>query len=249
MARKPHQIPLRFAHAPATSRDDLIISDPVSAAVGVIDRWPDWPSRVVVLVGPTGAGKSHLAAVWREKSLAPALSPETHDEASAIAAASAGPILIEDAERSGFSERTLFHLINAVREHGTSCLMTTRMWPSAWSVSLPDLRSRLKSATVVEIGEPDDEMLAQVIVKLFADRQVAVDERTVGFLVTRMERSLDAAQQVVARMDELALARGGRMSRALAGEVLGEFEKGDDHDQASSILCLTGIVQGNWRDR
>lgn len=231
MASKPQQIPLSFTHPPATTRDDLIVSDPVSAAVSLIDRWPDWPSPVVVLAGPTGAGKSHLAAIWREKSHARALSPDS--EAAAVAAAAAGPVLIEDAERAGFSERALFHLINAVRQHGTSLLMTTRMWPSAWAVTLPDLRSRLKSATVVEIGEPDDEMLAQVIVKLFADRQIAVDARTVNFLVTRMERSLEAAQRIVARMDELALARGGRISRTLAGEVLKAMEEGDENAQPS----------------
>ena len=233
MTRNPHQIPLGFTHRPATTRDDLIVSDPVSVAVGLIDRWPEWPSPVVILVGPTGAGKSHLADIWRERSQAAALSPGTHDEAAAVEAAAAGPVLVEDAERSGYGERTLFHLINTVRQHGTSLLMTTRMWPSAWAVSLPDLRSRLKSATVVEIGEPDDEMLAQVIVKLFADRQIAVDERTVSFLVTRMERSLDAAQQAVARMDELALSRRGPITRALAGEVLKELEGRDLGDRPS----------------
>jgi chromosomal replication initiation ATPase DnaA len=223
MPRKPRQIPLQFSHAPATTRDDLVISDPVSTAIGLIDRWPDWPSPVVILTGPTGAGKSHLAAVWHEKSGATALSPQSFDEATAIAAAARGAILIEDVDRGGFPDQALFHLINTVREHGTSLLMTTRMWPSAWNVALPDLRSRLKAATVVEIGEPDDELLAQVIVKLFSDRQIANDPRIVGNLVARMERSLYAAQRIVERIDELAMARGTKIGRALAAEALAEF--------------------------
>ncbi len=135
-------------------------------------------------------------------------------------------MLIEDIDRNGFDETALFHLINAVREHGTAALITTRLWPAGWNVSLPDLASRLKAATVVEIGEPDEELLAQVLVKLFADRQVKVDDKLIFWLVARMERSLAAAQRIVTRLDQLALARGSRITRALAAEVLAEMEAG-----------------------
>lgn len=132
-------------------------------------------------------------------------------------------MLIEDVDRAAIPDSLLFHLINAVRQHGTFLMMTARMWPSTWNVSLPDLASRLKAATVVEIGEPDDALLAQVIVKLFADRQIAIDEKLVAYLVTRMERSLNAAQQIVQRLDRLALSRGTRITRPLAAEVLGSW--------------------------
>eukprot|EP01034_Spumella_vulgaris_P008352 gene8352-10629_t len=101
--------------------------------------------------------------------------------------------------------------------------MTSRLWPMSWPVALPDLRSRLKAATVVEIGEPDDELLTQVLIKLFADRQLLIDERLVGYIVQRMERSLEAAQTIVERIDRLALARGVRLTRSLAAEVLEEL--------------------------
>jgi chromosomal replication initiation ATPase DnaA len=231
--REPSQIPLQFGHVPATTRDDLVISDPLSTAVGLIDRWPDWPSPVVILTGPSGAGKSHLAAVWQEMSGAVPLAASGFDEARAIEAAASGPVLVEDADRAGLSDEALFHLINTVREHATALMMTTRMWPSAWDIALPDLRSRLAAATVVEIGEPDDELLAQVIVKLFADRQVRIDPKVVAYLVTRMERSFDAAQQIVERMDGLALARRCRISRALAAEALAGFGRNDIEDDPS----------------
>lgn len=196
--------------------------------MAIIDRWPDWPSPVVILAGPAGAGKSHLAAIWSEKSHARPLVRGETAEADAIAAAALGPVLVEDADRAGFSDASLFHLINAVRQSGTSLMMTTRLWPAAWDVTLPDLASRLKAATVVEIGAPDDALLAQVIHKLFSDRQLAVDDKVVSYLVTRMERSLAAAQNVVAGIDRLALSRGSRVTRALAAEVLGTFGAGDE---------------------
>jgi chromosomal replication initiation ATPase DnaA len=120
----------------------------------------------------------------------------------------------------------LFHMINAVRAHGRSLLMTARSRPSSWGVVLPDLMSRLKAATLVEIGPPDDALLTQVLFKLFADRQLMIDEKLAAYIVGRMERSLAAAQTIVDRLDRLALARGAKLSRALAAEVLKD-ETGD----------------------
>ncbi|MCF3643252.1 DnaA regulatory inactivator HdaA [Rhizobium sp. TRM95111] len=222
------QLPLAFGHDAATGRDDLLVSDPLSAAVSIVDAWPRWPSPVVILAGPVGSGKSHLASIWRERAGATAIHPVAG--AGAEAAAEHGPVLFEDADRRGFDDQSLFHVINNVRQHGHALLVTTRLWPMSWPVELPDLRSRLKAATVVEIGEPDDELLSQVIVKLFADRQLFVDDRLVAYIVARMERSLDAAQTLVERLDRLALARGSRVTRALAHEVLGELAAGSDED-------------------
>ncbi|MDO9416035.1 DnaA regulatory inactivator HdaA [Pararhizobium sp.] len=215
------QLPLAFGHDPATGRDDLLVSDPLTAAVSIIDTWPQWPSPVVILAGPVGSGKSHIASIWRHRSGARDIHPLAGSDAASLAAA--GPVLFEDADRQGFDDTALFHVINSVRENGTALLMTSRLWPMSWPVELADLRSRLKAATVVEIGEPDDALLAQVLVKLFSDRQLSIDEKLVAYIVARMERSLDAAQTVVDRLDRLALSRGTRINRALASQVLSEF--------------------------
>jgi len=214
----PQQLPLVFAHDAAVSRDDLLISDPLSAAVSIVDSWPQWPSPLVILMGPVGSGKTHLASIWQQKSNAVSILAEAGS--NAVSAAASGPVLFEDVDRCGFDETTFFHVINSVREHGYTMLMTTRQWPMSWPVTLPDLRSRLKAATMVEIGEPDDELLAQVLVKLFSDRQLTVDDKIISYIVARMERSLDSAQNIVEQMDHLALGRGVRISRSLASEVL-----------------------------
>jgi chromosomal replication initiation ATPase DnaA len=218
--RKGEQLPLQFTHDAAKGRDDLLVSARLAAAVSIVDEWPAWPSPVVILAGPVGSGKSHLAHIWQERSGATEIRPTAGSDAAALAAA--GPVLFEDAERRGFDEAELFHVINSVRENGHTLLMTSRLWPMSWPVGLPDLKSRLKAATVVEIGEPDEELLAQVIVKLFSDRQLYIDDKLVGYIVNRMERSLGAAQTIVERLDRLALARGTRITRALAAEVLSD---------------------------
>tara|TARA_R110002051_G_scaffold4021_2_gene21220 strand:- start:22891 stop:23598 length:708 start_codon:yes stop_codon:yes gene_type:complete len=224
--RRHEQLPLAFPYDAATGRDDLLVSARLGAAVSIIDQWPHWPSSVVILAGPVGSGKSHLAAIWRERSGAASIHPKAGSGAAVLAAE--GPVLFEDADRRGFDDAELFHVINSVRENGHSLLITARLWPMSWPVTLPDLRSRLKAATVVEIGEPDEELLAQVIVKLFADRQLYIDDKLVGYIVHRMERSLAAAQTVVERLDRLALARGTRITRHLAAEVLNEVGNPDE---------------------
>lgn len=226
------QLPLDFDHDPASGREDLIVSDRLNAAVAIVDRWPDWPSPVVVLAGPTGSGKSHLAGIWAARVGAQSVDI-TKPDPMVLAAAAQGPVLIEDIDRSGFDQTALFHLINAVREHDSAVLITSRLWPAGWQVTLPDLASRLKAATVVEIAEPDEELLAQVMVKLFADRQVVVDDRIISWLVARMERSLAAARQVVSRLDQRAMARGSKITRALAAEVLTEMDAIDDDTEVS----------------
>ena len=215
------QLPLVFTHDAATGRDDLLISDRLSAAVTIVDAWPQWPSPVVILAGPVGSGKSHLASIWKEHSGAQSIHPKAGSDAAVAAAA--GPVLFEDVDREGFDDTALFHVINSVRENGHSLMMTSRLWPMSWPVELADLRSRLKAATVVEIGEPDEELLSQVIVKLFSDRQLNIDDKLVFYIVNRMERSLNAAQTIVERLDRLAWSRGTKITRAMAAEVLNEL--------------------------
>jgi len=226
------QLPLEFDHDSASGRDDLIVSDRLSAAVAIVDRWPDWPSPVVILAGPTGSGKSHLAAIWASRVGAKRVAINKPDP-MVLETAAQGPVLIEDIDHTGFDETALFHLINAVRENGSAALITSRLWPAGWCVTLPDLASRLKAATVVEIAEPDEDLLAQVMVKLFADRQVVVDDKIIVWLVARMERSLAAARLVVTRLDQLALARGSKITRALAAEVLAELDTENDDTEVS----------------
>lgn len=220
----PRQLPLDLGHGTGYSRDELVVSGTNSQAATLVDRWPDWPSPVVVLAGPAGSGKTHLAAIWRAR--ADAVMIGARRIGDSIAGLGTRSALIDDIDTGPIDEEGLFHLINAVRGAGSTLLLTARRFPAAWGVSLPDLASRLKAAATVEIHEPDDLLLAGVITKLFADRQVEVEPHVVQYLVRRIERSLATAMRVVERLDRTALERKTPITRALAAETVSAMDEG-----------------------
>lgn len=222
---EPRQIPLDLAHTTGLSRDELVVSKSNAAAVNLIDSWPQWPANFMIVAGPPGSGKSHLASIWAEQALAMRIAAGELSAASSALSAGAN-VLIDGIGETGFDETALFHLINAVRQDGGYLLITTRSWPSSWKVALPDLLSRVKSAPTIEIAEPDDSLLSGVILKLFADRQLMVEPNVVSYLVSRIERSLATAQSVVERLDKAALESKSRITRQLAATVLTEMDQG-----------------------
>ncbi len=220
MRSAPRQLALALDHAESFAREDFLPGPSNAAALALVESWPDWPDRIVVLAGPEGSGKSHLAAIWAGEAGARFLSARSLAGADLPAALATGALVIEDIAEGAFEERALFHLINLVREEQASLLVTARTAPGGWSVAIRDLGSRLKALPVVALAAPDDMLLRAVLVKLFADRQLAVDESLIGYLATRIERSFAAARAVVARLDQEAMGQKRPLTRALAAELL-----------------------------
>jgi chromosomal replication initiation ATPase DnaA len=218
----PRQLTLALDHAASFAREDFLSGPPNQAALALIDGWPDWPAHAVALVGPEGCGKSHLAAIWAAEAGARFLSGRGLAQADLPAALATGALVVEDVAEGAFDERALFHLLNLAREEGAYLLLTTRRAPAAWTSAIRDLASRLKALPAVTMSAPDDTLLRAVLVKLFTDRQLGVDEALVGYLVTRIERSFAAARAFVARLDQEAMRQQRPVTRALAAEVLAD---------------------------
>jgi len=205
---------------PSLGGDDFLVSGSNEQAVRLINAWPDWPAPVAVLSGPQGSGKTHLVNVWRAISGAPSFPASALAEAVALVLERPGPIAVEDFDERGVDETEAFHLINLARERRFNLLITGRRPPGEWAIGLADLRSRLRSAALVTIEEPDEALLSAVLVKLFADRQLSVEPDMIGYLMRRMERSMAAAQRLVDALDRAALAEKRAVTRALAGKLL-----------------------------
>jgi chromosomal replication initiation ATPase DnaA len=132
------------------------------------------------------------------------------------------PVAVEDIDDGRLDEHAAFHLLNLARERGFDVLLTGRTPPGSWDVALPDLRSRLRSAALVPIEEPDEALLRAVLVKLFGDRQLAIGPELIDYIMPRMERSMAAAAAVVEALDKAALAERKGVTRHLAAKVLGQ---------------------------
>ncbi|MBI0169059.1 MULTISPECIES: HdaA/DnaA family protein [Bartonella] len=224
MNKRLEQLPLSLSHPTDFYSDDLVVTKSNKSAYELIERWPDWPMPVAVLVGPDGSGKTHFATVWADISKAQKIEPDQLDQAITFIEKGI-PVLVEDMDGFDLNEVVFFHLINSVKESHvinpkTTLLITARKGPSNWNVKLDDLASRLRSVTLATLEQPDDELLNAVAFKLFSDRQITVDPSVVEFLVSRSERSLFALGKTVDQIDRLALQRKSKITKALVSEAL-----------------------------
>ncbi len=222
------QLPLDLPWRPALERADFMVAPCNAAAVALVDAWPAWPGPTVALWGQPGSGKSHLARVFAGKARARMLDAASVAGTDCLSLFDGGKAaVLEDADAAGLSETTLFHLLNAVRAMGGSLLLTASRAPAHWPVALPDLRSRLAALPGAELSNPDDDLISVLLLKLFADRGLDVANGVVTYALARMERSFDAARELVIRADRLALAEKRAVTVPLIKRVMAEMDGSD----------------------
>ena len=217
------QLTFRWPHSPSFAREDFLPAPSNLEALKAIQLWPNWAGRMLMLVGPEGAGKSHLGAIWARRAGATALPGEELDEQSLEACAGASAVLIDDADRASGAEALFFHLINAGLQNNVWLLLTSRTAPDAWGLNTPDLLSRLRLAPIASLAAPDIELTEAVLFKLFSDRQLQVEPHVIAYIALRIERSLGAARELVAMLDNEALTQGRRITRTMASDALREI--------------------------
>lgn len=220
----PQQLTFDLPGRVALGREDFFVSSTNQIAVAAIDGWHDWPGGKMLLIGPAGSGKSHLAHVWAADAgarVVKATELETHDIAQIV---DGNPhIALEDihliAQDAG-AQDAAFHLHNLLLAEGGRLLLTSAHAPAASPMSLPDLQSRIAGTNSAQLAPPDDALLSAVMVKLFADRQVDVPLNVITYLAPRIERSIAGAAEAVRALDRLALAENRPITRALASRVM-----------------------------
>lgn len=220
MSDDARQLPLDLPHAPSFASEDFLSATSNRDALNAIALWPQWAGGMLLLLGPQGAGKSHLAAIWAQRARARTVEAAWLTQARVGDLAAGQAILVENADLIGANEAALFHLLNISSGSGADLLLTARRQPDFWGLATPDLVSRLRLAPSVMLQEPDDELTRAVLFKLFNDRQLYVEPSIIAYIAQRIERSLSAARAIVAALDHEALARARPVTRAMAAQLL-----------------------------
>ena len=207
----------------ALGRDDFFVAPSNRVAVALVEDSRLWPNGKLILCGPKGAGKTHLAHVWAAQSGARLVAAKAvlDDDVPAL---STGDLAVEDIpEIAGDTkaENALFHLHNLILANGHRLLLTGRVAPGRWGLTLPDLKSRMEGTQIAELEPPDDHLLSVVLAKLFADRQITPKANVIPYLITHMDRSFDAASAMVERLDRASLREGRNLTRSFVSQVLG----------------------------
>ena len=223
------QLAFNLAFRPAMSREDFLVASSNEAAVAEIDRWPEWPTPGLLIVGPKGSGKSHLSEVFRMRAGGTLVQAQNLKKKNVPELLEAGVCVVEDLPGSlnELDEVALFHLLNLARETKGYVLMTARSFPAQWDLKLKDLASRMSAVATVALGTPCDVLLRGLLVKLFSDRQLPVDEAVIGYLVRNMERSGEAARFLVEQLDRRSLEEKATVTRPFAAKVLAGLDASD----------------------
>jgi len=215
-ARQPS---LPLFHGPRFTAADFRQAPSNAEALTWLDRTGDWPNGRLALWGVARCGKTHLlhmwadhmgAALWHGPGLRglPELPPRG--------------IALDDADAT-VDEAALFHLLNATAEAGQPLLLASRAAPARWPVKLPDLASRLRAITAVQIGDPEDALLRAVLPRLLADRLIRLPEPVLNWLLNHLPRTPAMLGEAVARLDAVSLEQHRDITLPMVREVLAEL--------------------------
>lgn len=220
MTTEPDQIPFNLEHDTSYAREDFIVSGCNRLAYALTGAEASWQSHALALIGPKGCGKSHLAACWLDENNAELFTPEK--DIANLQHGSA--ILVEDIDKllesEGITETDLFHLYNWIKEQQGRLLFTAQHAPSNWPLSLPDMASRAATIEVAEIQKPDDDFLNIILIKLFSDKQLDIKPKVIHYILQRMDRSFEAAQNIVSTLDNAALSKKQKITIPLVKSCL-----------------------------
>ena len=220
------QMPLDIRFPKLHGRNDFIIGSCNRLAAAWINRWPNWPnpSHCLNLVGPAGAGKSHLAAIWQNMCGAHLCDHPT--ELDFVMADSNVRFVVLDKIDGAIDwpEETLFHLFNRCVIESGGLLMLSEQPVAQMHWDLADLRSRMRGVGMASIDLPDDALIYELLEKSFFDRQLLAPPAMLRYLVSRMERTFDAVQTIVTALDRRSIADKKPLSIHMARLVLQELQ-------------------------
>ncbi len=197
-------------------------------ALRAVEMWPEWPFFALVVYGPQGSGKSHLAHVFAEHAASCTERPfpvliinaQEINNKNVARIHRENPCLVVENLTPRANNEALFHLFNLYQNEGGYILFTAEDAPARMRFKLPDLQSRLNMVPTIAIEEPDDEMLTMLVVKMFNDRQIMISPEVLNYIIRNMQRSFSYARRLVEEVDMISLARKRAVTVPLVKEAM-----------------------------
>ena len=226
----PEQLVFKLGKKSMMSSDQLFRSGSNDFALSIIENYDNWPQNKLILVGPHGCGKTHISSIIMAELNGILFSAKEFDFKKIPSDKKPAIIIIEDMDQLGHhnqksrqvTEEGIFHLLVKFQNGESKILFTARDNPSVWKIKLPDLSSRLKTFSVVKIDNPDDQLLLNLIIKFFSEKQLNASPSVVNYIASHIERTYESAQIVVDMVDKKALKEKRELTLALVKSVLGE---------------------------
>ncbi len=209
------QLTLPFADEPNYAAEDFCPAPSNAAAREWLRRPDQWSNRRLILWGEAGCGKTHLLHIWAREQKAEIVDAVQLQGLRRVET----PIALDDADLAP-APQGLLHLLNIAAEAGQPVLLAARLPPARMAYKLADLTSRLRAAQAVEIRTPEDELLEQLLTKLAAQHQLALSIPVRNTLLLHLPRAPAFYREAVARLDRAGLARGVRITRGLALDIV-----------------------------
>ena len=213
--KKNVQLSLNLKKKGIYEKDDFLVSSSNKEAYKLVNSWPEWRSRKIIIFGDSGTGKTHLSKIWQKNTSAIILNLNQLKKIKFESFFKKKNIFIIENISDFFDkinnkeknnlEKQLLHFYNLIEEKKGYLLLTSLIAPKLWKISLPDLKSRILSSIAAKIKKPNDQLLSSVLIKLFVDKQILIDKKIIKFIVYRSERSFANLENIVNKIDKQSL--------------------------------------------
>ena len=219
--RDTNQTIIEFNHDNNFKDEDFYLSKSNKHVFEYLKKWPNWEKNFINIIGEKLSGKTHLINIFLKKNKGIKFDVKNlkNDDLQKINVYE--NIILENIT-SNVNEKLLYSLLNIIEQDNKYIIITSESPIVYIDFKLKDLKSRTKNFLLLNIDQPDDELLLAIIIKNLSDRQIKLDKKLIQYIVKRIERSYSKIHDFIYKIDKLSLKKKKSIDFKIIKEALGE---------------------------